>query len=188
MKKSESGNFSDNIRSFKKIISSGGSIFFNSVEALKISLVRDKGMVWNHVQHLLNFYTIAINNWFDFKEYEADIDILPISPYTYNDDIKIYKENATLGVDKLGYIIATGIKQKNIADQLFLEDFLKLEDIVPMQTSYTQTEKDRNGTVDKKTDKEDSSDSSKEKSASENEPSDKEKEVDDDSKTSDKSE
>ena len=160
----------------------------NSVEALKISLVRDKGMVWNHVQHLLNFYTIAINNWFDFKEYEADIDILPISPYTYNDDIKIYKENATLGVDKLGYIIATGIKQKNIADQLFLEDFLKLEDIVPMQTSYTQTEKDRNGTVDKKTEKDGSSNSSKEKSESENEPSDKEKEVDDDSKTSDKSE
>ena len=91
----------------------------------------------------MNFYTIAINNWFEFKEYQADIDILPISPYTYNDDIVKYKENATLGVGKLDYFIASGIKQKNIQDQLHLESFLKLEQIVPMQTSYTQTAADR---------------------------------------------
>lgn len=75
--------------------------------------------------------------------YEADIDILPVSPYTYNDDIKIYKENATLGVGKLDYLIASGIKQKNIKDQLDLEAFLKLDEITPMQTSYTQTAVDR---------------------------------------------
>ena len=115
----------------------------DSVTALEMSLIRDKGRVWKHVQSLLNFYTIAINNWFEFKEYQADIDILPISPYTYNDDIVKYKENATLGVGKLDYFIASGIKQKNIQDQLHLESFLKLEQIVPMQTSYTQTAADR---------------------------------------------
>ena len=115
----------------------------DSVTALEMSLIRDKGRVWKHVQSLLNFYTIAINNWFEFKDYQADIDILPISPYTYNDDIVKYKENATLGVGKLDYFIASGIKQKNIQDQLNLESFLKLDKIVPMQTSYTQTADDR---------------------------------------------
>lgn len=114
-----------------------------SVTALEMSLIRDKGRVWKYVQSLLNFYTIAINNWFEFKDYQADIDILPISPYTYNDDITKYKENATLGVGKLDYFIASGIKQKNIQDQLNLESFLKLDEIVPMQTSYTQTAEDR---------------------------------------------
>ena len=114
-----------------------------SVTSLEMSLIRDKGRVWKHVQSLLNFYTIAINNWFEFKDYQADIDILPISPYTYNDDIVKYKENATLGVGKLDYFIASGVKQKNIQDQLNLESFLKLDQIVPMQTSYTQTAEDR---------------------------------------------
>jgi hypothetical protein len=138
-----------------------------SVTALEMSLIRDKGRVWKHVQALLNFYTIAINNWFEFKDYQADIDILPISPYTYNDDITKYKENATIGVGKLDYVIASGIKQKNIQDQLYLEDFLKLDEIKPMQTSYTQTAEDRS---------EDAKDSSQPEKANDNkteiEPSD----------------
>ena len=54
-----------------------------------------------------------------------------------------YKDNATLGVAKLDYFIASGVKQKNIQDQLNLESFLGLNDITPMQTSYTQTAEDR---------------------------------------------
>lgn len=57
--------------------------------------------------------------------------------------MRAYKDNATLGVGKLDYIVASGIKQKDISDQLFLEDFLGLNDIKPMQTSYTQTAEDR---------------------------------------------
>lgn len=134
-------------KAFKAIFNdagfNAGMFTSDSVTALKMSLVRDKGMVWYYVQQFCSFYSIAINNWFDFKLYEADIDILPISPYTYNDDIKIYKDNATLGVGKLDYLIASGIKQKNIKDQLDLEAFLKLDEITPMQTSYTQTAVDR---------------------------------------------
>lgn len=138
-------------KAFASIFNNAGfnSGFFTgeSVKSLEMSLIKDKGKVWKHVQTLLNFYTIAINNWFEFKEYQADIDILPISPYTYNDDIEKYKNNATLGVGKLDYFIASGIKQKNIQDQLYLESFLKLNDIVPMQTSYTQTAEDRKSDV-----------------------------------------
>lgn len=57
--------------------------------------------------------------------------------------MEIYRENATLGVNKLDLFIASGVKQKNIEDQIELEKFLKLDKITPMQTSYTQTAEDR---------------------------------------------
>lgn len=134
-------------KAFKAIFNNAGfnsGIFTGeSVEALKYSLIRDKGFVWKIVQSFLNFYTIAINNWYDFKNYQADIDILPISSYTYKDDIEVYKNNATLGVGKLDYLVASGIKQRNIEDMLDLEQYLHLDKITPMQTSYTQTAADR---------------------------------------------
>ena len=55
----------------------------------------------------------------------------------------MYRTNATLGVGKLDYLIASGIKQKNLQDNFDLEKFLKLDEITPMQTSYTQTAEDR---------------------------------------------
>lgn len=62
-----------------------------------------------------------------------------ISSYTYSDDIEVFKNNATLGVGKIDYLIASGIKQKNIQDTLELENYLRLDQITPMQTSYTQS-------------------------------------------------
>ena len=122
---------------------------------------------------------MVVNNYFDFKGYEANIDILPISSYTYNDDIEIYKQNATLGVGKLDYIIASGVKQKNIADMFELEDFLHLERITPMQTSYTQTAEDRKDDGDSDSKDEKPTDGKKD---SEIEPSD-EKEPDEGNKS-----
>lgn len=45
--------------------------------------------------------------------------------------------------------MASGIKQKNIEDVLDLENRLHLDRIVPMQTSYTQTAEDREGSEQK---------------------------------------
>ena len=161
-------------KSFKSIFNNAGlndGVFTSeSVEGLKVSLTRDRAMVWKYVQQILSFYSIAVNNWFDFKTLQANIDILPISFYNYNDDVKIYKDNATLGVGKLDYIIATGIKQKDIQDQLYLEKFLGLNDIKPMQTSYTQTAEDRS-------EQSEQNDPQKEKSGNEIEPSKTDKEV-----------
>lgn len=55
----------------------------------------------------------------------------------------MYKNNATLGVGKLDYIIASGTEQKNIQDVFNLESYLHLDEISPMQTSYTQAPEDR---------------------------------------------
>lgn len=77
-----------------------------------------------------------------------DIDILPICQYTYSEDMERYREQATLGVGKLDFIVATGIKQKHIQDRFILEDFLKLDQIKPLQSSYTQTGKESSSTGD----------------------------------------
>lgn len=56
-----------------------------------------------------------------------------------------------------------------MSDQFELEKFLKLEDITPMQTSFTQSAEDRvnDGASEEKTDKEGTSSSSSEVEPSE---------------------
>jgi hypothetical protein len=132
---------------YKAIFNNAGfnaSIFTSdSVTALKMALIRDKSFVWKFVQQYSSFYNICVNNWLEFEGYEANIDILPISPYTQDEDVKRYKDNATLGVGKIDYMVASGIKQRHIQDVFNLETFLDLTQIVPLQTSYTQTAEDR---------------------------------------------
>ena len=132
---------------FKTIFNDAGlnnTLFTSdSVETLLQSIRKDQSVMWKYIQQFVNFYNVAINNWFDFKGYEAIFEILPVSLYNYKDDIEVYKTNATLGVGKLDYLIVSGIKQKNVTDQLNLEAFLNLNQITPMQTSYTQTAVDR---------------------------------------------
>ena len=136
---------------YKAIFNNAGfnaSIFTSdSVTALKMALVRDRSFVWKIVQQYLNFYNLSINNFIEFKwdskGYEANIDILPISPYTQDEDVKRYRDNATLGVGKIDYIVASGVKQRHIQDTFDLESFLDLTQITPLQTSYTQTAEDR---------------------------------------------
>lgn len=53
-----------------------------------------------------------------------------------------YKDAATLGVGKLEYIVASGVKQIDIPAKIELENFLQLDKLKPLSTSYTQ--KDNN--------------------------------------------
>lgn len=85
------------------------------------------------------FYNLVVNNYYEFGAYEANISMLRISPYSYAEDIETYRANASLGVGKIDYIVATGISQKNIPDQLELESYLKLDQLKPLQSSYTQS-------------------------------------------------
>lgn len=70
--------------------------------------------------------------------------MLPITMYNENEKILVYKEAATLGVGKLEYIVSTGVKQVNIPSKIELENFLQLENLVPLSTSYTQTDNQQN--------------------------------------------
>lgn len=150
----------------------------DSVTALKMALVKDKTFVWKFLQMYINFYNVCVNSWIDFKGYEVNIDLLPISLYTYDEDVMRYKDNATLGIGKVDYLIASGTKQRHIQDMFTLEQFLQLDQIQPLQTSYTQTAEDRSEETEKE---------SADSKDSEIEPSETEDKNDTSSETSDES-
>ena len=109
-------------------------------EALTYALQRDQSTTWKYVQQLVNFYNLTINNSFNFKGYQCDLTILPITTYNEQEKITLYKEGATLGVTKLEYIVSTGVKQINLESKFTLEDYLKLDQLKPLSTSYTQND------------------------------------------------
>lgn len=109
-------------------------------EALTYALQRDQSTTWKYVQQLVNFYNLTINNSFNFKGYQCDLTILPITTYNEQEKITLYKEGATLGVTKLEYIVSTGVKQINLESKFILEDYLKLDQLKPLSTSYTQND------------------------------------------------
>ena len=110
----------------------------DSVQALTNGLKRDISIIWKYVQQLVSYYNIVVNNSFNFQSYQCDLSILPITIYDENDKIAQYKDGATLGVNKLEYIVSTGIKQINLQSKLELEKFLNLEQLKPLSSSYTQ--------------------------------------------------
>ena len=116
-------------------------------EALEYALRRDESVTWKYVQQLVNFYNLTINNSFNFKGYQCDLTILPITVYNENDKILLYKEGATLGVTKLEYVVSTGVKQINLESKFNLEDFLKLDQLKPLSTSYTQNDNSKTETT-----------------------------------------
>ena len=110
-----------------------------TVEAQKYALIRDKSLVWKYVEQLVSYYNIVINNSFNFKGYQCNLSMLPITHYDQAEMLINYKDGATLGVNKLEYIVATGVKQINLQSKLELENFLQLDQLKPLSTSYTQS-------------------------------------------------
>ena len=112
----------------------------NSVAAQDYALIRDKSLVWKYVEQLVSFYNVVINNSFNFKGYQCNLSMLPITHYDEAEMLLSYKDGATLGINKLEYAIASGIKQVNLRSKFELEDYLKLDQLKPLSTSYTQND------------------------------------------------
>ena len=129
------------------IYSSSGSnanIFMGKTDfALDLTITKDQAVVWKYVTQLVNFYNLTINNLFNFRGYQLELVMLPITHFNYKDMTESYRRSAEYGIGKLEAIVASGIKQKHIASKAALEDFLKLDDIlIPLQSSHTRSSKD----------------------------------------------
>ena len=109
-------------------------------ESLEFSLRRKESIIWKYVQELVNFYNLVINNQFNFKGYQCNINMLPLSVYNFEKNLLQYKEGATLGVSRLEYIVSLGVKQIDIPSKIELETFLKLDELKPLSTSYTNSQ------------------------------------------------
>jgi hypothetical protein len=122
-----------------------------SVKALECALTRDKAFVWKYVEQLVSFYNVVINNSFNFDGYQCNLSMLPITHYDAEKMLLSYKDGATLGVNKLEYIVASGVKQANLKNKLELENFLQLDKLKPLSTSYTQNDNSKKETEEKET-------------------------------------
>jgi hypothetical protein len=131
-------------KAFQSIYSSAGlnsSLFTGDSDgSIETSLNRDGAYVWKFIQQLMNFYNISINNLYNFKGYQAELVMLPMTWYNSSELLGTYKSNAEYGVGRLELIVASGTKQRHITPKAELEKFLKLEEVLqPLQSSHTQT-------------------------------------------------
>ena len=141
--------------SYKSIFDNGAlnnAMFYgDSQYSIASSKSIDKGIVWRHIEKILNFYNFAINNLeeIDFKGYQADIAMVRVSRDTSSEDIAVYRENAKVGVGIVPFIVASGIKQRNIDSYLDMESELGLVDrLIPLRSSNTMASSYGDGAVE----------------------------------------
>lgn len=109
-------------------------------ESLEFNLQKDESIVWKYVQQLVNFYNLTINNLYNFKGYQIQLSMLPITHYNLKDMMEIHRRNSEYGIGRLEAIVASGTKQGHIQQKSKLEDFLKLDEVLkPLKSSHTQS-------------------------------------------------
>lgn len=112
-------------------------------ESLDVSLTKDQSIVWKYVQQLINFYNLTINNLYNFRGYQIELTMLPITHYNLGSMMELHRRNGEYGIGRIEAIVASGTKQKHIASKSKLEDFLKLDEILkPLASSHTQSNKE----------------------------------------------
>lgn len=130
---------------YKSIYDTAGlnnGIFYGDNQySVEASLSVDRGYVWQFIEKIANFYNVVVNSYgIDFKGYQLELTVMPISRDKTSDDLTRYRENAKLGVGILPFMIASGIKQKNIDSYLDMETNLNLIDrLMPLRSSNTMS-------------------------------------------------
>lgn len=117
------------------------SLFIGTTkDSLNASLTRDQATIWGVILQLISFYNLTINNLYNFKGYQIELTMLPITHYNLTEMMELYRKNGEYGIGRLESIVASGTKQRDIAHKSKLEEFLKLEEIlIPLASSHTQT-------------------------------------------------
>lgn len=130
-------------KAFKSVFDNAGlnnaQFTGDSAEAITSSMQIDKNIVWSQVEEFMNFINLAINNLMKpIRGYQVEITMLRISHDTYSEDLRSYRDNASLGVGITSFIVASGIKQKNIESYLEMEENLDyVSRLKPLQSSHT---------------------------------------------------
>lgn len=112
-------------------------------KSLELALTKDQSFVWKYIQQIMSYYNLAINNLFNFRGYQAELTMLPITHYNQEDMMEMYRRGGEYGLSRLEAIVASGTKQRHLTHKATLEDFLKLDEILkPLSSSHTQSGKE----------------------------------------------
>jgi hypothetical protein len=131
-------------QSYEAVFRSAGlnsNIFMGKSDlSLKQNLRTDKAYMWKFVTQLNNFINLVLNQLYNFKPFQAEVNILPITVAEEDDSIRLYRESATVGIGKLEAVIATGVKQRSLQDRAKLEQMINLDSMLkPLQSSHTMS-------------------------------------------------
>jgi len=131
-------------QSYEAIFRSAGlnsSLFMGRTDlALKQNLRTDKAYIWRFIVQVNNFINLVLNQLYNFKPFQAEVNILPITVAEEDDSIKLYRESATVGIGKLEAVVAAGVKQRSLQDRAKLEQMINLDSMLkPLQSSHTMS-------------------------------------------------
>jgi hypothetical protein len=117
------------------------NIFTGSSDmSLKQNNRTDKAYIWKFVVQINNFINLVLNQLYNFKPFQAEVNILPITFVEEDDSVRLYRENATVGIGKLEAVVATGVKQRSLQDRAKLEQMINLDFMLkPLQSSHTMS-------------------------------------------------
>jgi hypothetical protein len=108
--------------------------------SLKQNHRTDKAYIWKFVVQMNNFINLVLNQLYNFKPFQAEVNILPITVTEEDDSVRLYRESATVGIGKLEAVIATGVKQRSLQDRAKLEQMINLDSMLkPLQSSHTMS-------------------------------------------------
>ena len=120
--------------------------------------------MWNFYTTVMAFYNMTFNNLINFKPYQCQINLLPISVQCESEDVHRYIEYAGAGIGRLQAAVATGMKQRNLYANYELEEFLDLDNILkPLQSMYTSSYRVNQKNQDSKEEDKDSEQSTESK-------------------------
>ena len=131
-------------QSYEAIFRSSGlnsNIFMGKSDlSLKQNNRTDKAYMWKFLSQMNNFINLVLNQLYNFKPFQAEVSILPITVTEEDDSVKLYRESATVGIGKLEAVIATGVKQRSLQDRAKLEQMINLDSMLkPLQSSHTMS-------------------------------------------------
>jgi hypothetical protein len=131
-------------QSYDAIFRSAGlnaNIFTGSSDmSLKQNNRTDKAYIWKFVVQMNNFINLVLNQLYNFKPFQAEVNILPITFVEEDDSVRLYRESATVGIGKLEAVVATGVKQRSLQDRAKLEQMINLDSMLkPLQSSHTMS-------------------------------------------------
>lgn len=113
-------------------------------QAIRATIAKDASYVFKHLDLIVNYYNLIINNLYSFGPFEVRINLLRMTVYDEEDKVKLYRESASFGIGKLEALVAAGVRQRDIADKHELEKYLDLDNIlVPLQSAHTTSSKDK---------------------------------------------
>lgn len=131
-------------QAYESIFRSAGlnsNIFMGTSDlSLKQNHRTDKAYIWKFITQMNNFINLVLNQLYNFKPFQAEVSILPITVTEEDDSVRLYRENATVGIGKLEAVVATGVKQRSLQDRAKLEQMINLDFMLkPLQSSHTMS-------------------------------------------------